>query len=163
MSCIWTAKDASTSEFYIDAYRTKLCSVWLNRSFSSFPYSLIPALSDSEFESIDTVMGEMHWGYIPQHKLPSSKRGQLTHDRLCQHENFARTAKECCGNLQLPVKSAFPGEVLIQDGKDITHSATVADVINEGLCDDFSTWQETHQLYHIDNDYGWFEMTSTAS
>ena len=107
-------------------------------------------------------MGEMHWGYIPQHKLPSSKRGQITHDRLCQHENFARTAKECCGNLQLTVKSAFPGEVLIQEGQDVTHSATVGDVVGDTLCTDFDSWKEEHDLYNVENDFGWFEMTSVA-
>ena len=108
-------------------------------------------------------MGEMHWGYIPVQKLPSSKRGQITHDRLCQHENFARTAKECCGNLQLQVKSAFPGEVLIREGKDNTHAATVEDLIEDGFCDDFDTWKEEHYFYNVDNDYGWFELTSVAS
>jgi len=126
-------------------------------------YNLIPSLKDTDYESIDTVMGEMHWGYIPLHKLPSSKRGQITHNRLCQHENFARSAKECCGNLQLQVRSAVPGEVLVQDGKDNTNPATVEDVIQDGLCADFDTWKEEHHFYDIENDYGWFEMTSTAA
>ena len=124
--------------------------------------SLIPALKDDEFESIDTVMGEMHWGYIPLHKKPSTERGRITHDRLCQHENFARTAKECCGNLQLKVRSALPGEVLVRDGKDTTNSATVEDLIGDGFCNDFEDWKERNQLYEIENDFGWFEMTSTA-
>lgn len=125
-------------------------------------YNLIPSLKDPDYESIDTVMGEIHWGYIPLHKLPSSKRGQITHDRLCQHENFARTAKECCGNLQLHVRSAVPGEVLIQDGTDSMNPATVEDIIQDGMCADFDTWKEEHHFYDIENDFGWFEMTSTA-
>lgn len=125
-------------------------------------YNLIPSLKDPDYESIDTVMGEIHWGYIPLHKLPSSKRGQITHDRLCQHENFARTAKECCGNLQLHVRSAVPGEVLVQDGTANMNPATVEDVIQDGLCVDFDTWKEEHHFYDIENDFGWFEMTSTA-
>jgi hypothetical protein len=126
--------------------------------------SLIPSLSDSEYESIDTVMGDLHWGYIPLHKLPSSKRGQLTHDRLCQHENFARTAKECCGNLHLQVRSSIPGEVLILEGKDTTHgAATVQDVIADKLCDDFDLWKQEHRFYDIESDYGWFEISSVAT
>ncbi|CAB9509039.1 expressed unknown protein [Seminavis robusta] len=127
-------------------------------------YNLIPSLSDSEYDSIDTVMGDLHWGYIPLHKLPSSKRGELTHNRLCQHENFARTAKECCGNLHLPVRSSIPGEVLILEGKDTANGgATVVDVIADNLCDDFDLWKQEHQLYDIMEDYGWFEISSVAS
>lgn len=106
-------------------------------------------------------MGEVHWGYIPEHKLPSSKRGQMTHDRLCQHENFARTAKECCGSPDLQVRSFNPGEVLYRDGAG-NEAATVKDLSNEGLCDDFSDWVEEHHYYEIDNDYGWFEISSVA-
>jgi FkbM family methyltransferase len=127
-------------------------------------YNLIPSLTDSEYGSIDTVMGDLHWGYIPKSKLPSSERGKLTHNRLCQHENFARTAKECCGNLDLTVRSSIPGEVLIQEGKDTAHgAATVKDVIAEGLCDDFDQWIEDHQFYTVENDYGWFELSSVAT
>ena len=106
-------------------------------------------------------MGELHWGYIPEHKLPSSKRGQLTHDRLCQHENFARTAKECCGNLDMPVRSFNPGEVLYREDSP-SEVATVKDLIDEGLCDDFPEWVQEHHFYEIENDYGWFEISSVA-
>lgn len=108
-------------------------------------------------------MGDLHWGYIPLHKLPSSERGKITHNRLCQHENFARTAKECCGNLELPVKSNIPGEVLIQEGKHETNGAArVTDIIADGLCDDFDQWIEEHHFYTVEDDYGWFEMSSVA-
>lgn len=65
--------------------------------------------------------------------------------------------------MQLQVRSAFPGEVLYEEGKDSTHPATVEDVIGGELCLDFDSWKEEHHFYDIENDYGWFEMTSVAT
>ena len=32
-------------------------------------YNFVPSMSESEFQSIPTVIGEMHWGYIPRSKV----------------------------------------------------------------------------------------------
>ena len=48
-------------------------------------------MTDAEFESIDTVLGDVHWGYIPKNKKPSSERARVTQQRLCTHENMDRT------------------------------------------------------------------------
>jgi hypothetical protein len=36
------------------------------------------------------------------------------------------------------------------------------DVIQEGLCDDFGTWAVEHFLNDVEDDWGWFELTSQA-
>ena len=132
----------------------------LNVDCAACEYNLIPAMTDKEFNSINTVMGGLHWGYIPRSKLPSSKRAKETHQRLCQHENFARTAKECCQFPDLPVISSFPGEAIVQDNNKYK-SGTVIDVAGE-LCDDFHAWAIEKHVFDIDNDFGWFQITSTA-
>lgn len=131
----------------------------LNVDCEGCEYNLLPALSEEEFDAIPTVMGTLHWGYIPTNKLPSSERAKMTHERLCQHENIARTAKECCAFPTLQVKSSVPGEILLreQDNK----SVTVADVAEE-LCDGFDQWAIDHYLHDVQNDWGWFELTSQA-
>ena len=131
----------------------------LNVDCEGCEYNLLPALSEEEFDAIPTVMGGVHWGYIPTNKLPSSARAKTTHERLCQHENIARTAKECCAFPNLQVKSSVPGEILVreQDNK----SVTVADVAGD-LCLDFDQWALDHYLYDVRNDWGWMELTSQA-
>lgn len=99
-------KDAEITSRQIDV---------LNVDCEGCEYNLIPALTDDEFQSMATVMGGMHWGYIPVDSLPSSERGKATHERLCQHENFAATAIECCAFPDLPVTSSVAGEVLVKD------------------------------------------------
>jgi len=134
----------------------------LNVDCEGCEYNLIPALTDSEFEAISTVMGSVHWGYIPPHKLPSSKRGQTTHERLCQHENIARLVKECCAFPDLTITSSTPGEVLVKDTKEFPpKSVTVKDVTGD-LCDGFDDWAKEKHLYDIESDYGWFQITSMA-
>jgi FkbM family methyltransferase len=135
----------------------------LNVDCEGCEYNLIPSLSTEEFDAIATVMGNVHWGYIPTTKLPSSARGKTTHERLCQHENIARTVKECCAFPDLPVKSSVPGEVLQRDERLPPHdnSATVSDVAGD-LCDDFAQWALDHYLNDIKDDWGWFELTSQA-
>jgi FkbM family methyltransferase len=126
-------------------------------------YNLIPALTEEEFDAIPTVMGGVHWGYIPTNKLPSSARGRTTHERLCSHENIARVTKECCAFPDLAVKSSVPGEVLVREDKRFPpRESTVADVIEDGLCDDFATWAAEHYLNDVQDDWGWFELTSQA-
>lgn len=125
-------------------------------------YNLIPSLSDAEFEAFKTVMGSIHWGYIPVHKLPSSNRGKETHSRLCRHENFARSAKECCDFPDVNVLSSVPGEVLVAEEEIFPPKAiTVKDVAGD-LCIDFDKWVKEHHLHTIDNDWGWFQLTSVA-
>jgi FkbM family methyltransferase len=139
----------------------------LNIDCEGCEYNLIPALSEAEFEAIPTVMGAVHWGYIPFSKLPSSARAKTTHERLCGHENIARETKECCAFPDLPVKSSVPGEVLVRDqGSNnnplLNQPSTVSDVTVDGLCDGFSTWAAEHYLYDIQEDWGWFELSSQA-
>ena len=107
-------------------------------------------------------------GYIPTSKLPSSKRAQTTHERLCQHETIAQTAKECCSVPQVLVKSRVPNEVLqIEPDNHVGHvspnenGATVADVAGD-LCNEFDQWAREHYLYDVREDWGWFELTSQA-
>ena len=134
----------------------------LNVDCEGCEYNLIPALTEEEFDAIPTVMGGVHWGYIPINKLPSSERGKKTHQRLCQHENIARTSKECCAFPDLQVKSSVPGEVLVQDTKGFPSKAsTVADVAG-ALCDGFDQWATEHYLNDVRNDWNWFELTSQA-
>ncbi|CAJ1939177.1 unnamed protein product [Cylindrotheca closterium] len=140
----------------------------LNVDCSGCEYNLIPALSEKEFEAIPTIMGGVHWGYIPTSKLPSSERAKLTHQRLCSHENVAHRTKECCAFPDMPVQSSVPGEVLVKDesksGKDRLQSqSTVMDVVIDGLCDNFDKWAEEHHLYTVPDDWGWFELTSRAA
>lgn len=125
-------------------------------------YNFIPALTDEEFDSIHTVMGGLHWGYIPESRLPSSKRARETHQRLCQHENFAKTAKECCDVPDLSVKSSYPGQILVHDnGGHLPKAGTVGDVAGD-FCDDFAQWAKEKHLHDIPNDYGWFQIASVA-
>lgn len=134
----------------------------LNVHCEGCEYNLIPSLTATEFDAIRTVMGSVHWGYIPEHKLPSSSRAKITHERLCKHENFARGVKECCAFPNLPVLSSVPGEVLVQDSKKFPpQDVTVKDVAGS-LCDNFDTWAAEHHLYDIESDWGWFQISSMA-
>ena len=134
----------------------------LNVDCEGCEYNLIPALKQDEYESISTVLGGVHWGYMPESKLPSSKRGATTHERLCRHENFARTVKECCAFPDLNVISSVPGEVLVQDSKQWPPKpSTVRDVAGN-LCDGFDDWAKEHHLHDIQSDWGWFQITSMA-
>ena len=135
----------------------------LNLDCQGCEYNLIPAMSAEEFEAIPTVMAKIHWGYRPFSKLPSSARGKTTHERLCVHENVAKTTKECCDFPNLTVKSSVPGELLLKDDKGFPpRESTVSDVVEAGFCDDFSTWIEEHYLHGIEEDWGWVELTSQA-
>ena len=134
----------------------------LNCDCEGCEYNLIPSLSDKEFSAMKTVMGGIHWGYIPENKLPSSSRGNATHSRLCQHENFARTAKECCDFPDLPVISAIAGEVLVEDGNAFPPKQSVVRDVAGELCSDFDSWARLHHLHSITSDAGWFKLTSIA-
>lgn len=158
----------------------------LNVDCEGCEYNLIPALSDQEFRAIPTILGTVHWGYIPDSKLPSSKRGQVTHQRLCQHENIARTVKECCAFPDLAVISSVQGEALVLAdeeeeeeradgatrsgggyGGGLRHAqfppraVTVRDVAGS-LCEKFDEWKVLHHLDDIASDWGWFQITSKA-
>ena len=136
----------------------------LNLDCQGCEYNLVPALTEDEFDSIPNVIGGVHWGYIPPSKLPSSDRGRRTHERLCQHENIAKATKECCSFLNSPVKSSVPGEVLYREKGDDkpAESVTVSDIIQDGLCLDFEQWAKDHYVYDVQEDFGWFELSSQA-
>ena len=125
-------------------------------------YNLVPSLSDEDFDSMRVVMGGIHWGYIPESRLPSSDRGKRTHGRLCQHENFARTAKECCDFPNLQVKSSNAGEILEQEGNAFPPKQSVVRDVAGDLCNGFSTWAAEHHLHTITSDAGWFKLSSIA-
>jgi len=128
----------------------------LNVDCEGCEYNLIPALSETVFGSISTVLGQMHWSYIPTLQKPSSKRAADTHKRLCQHEDFARTAMECCAFPELPVKSRQSGEILVVDGTFPEKPATVKYLAGK-LCDGFEAWADKHDLYNVESDWGWFQ------
>ena len=140
----------------------------LNIDCEGCEYNVIPALTEDEFDAIPTVLGAAHWGYIPTSKLPSSGRGSKTHKRLCSHENIAKSTKECCDFMDIPVKSSVPGEVLKRERDDgqqhygLDQDSTVRDVIDEGLCDDFEEWSKEHFLHDVLDDFGWMELSSQA-
>jgi FkbM family methyltransferase len=136
----------------------------LNLDCQGCEYNFIPSLTDEEFDAIPNVMGNVHWGYIPVSKLPSSHRGRQTHERLCQHENIAKTTKECCSFLDTPVKSNVPGEVLYRDkgGNKPAEAVSVSDVIREDLCLDYEKWSKDHYVDNVPDDFGWFELSSKA-
>jgi FkbM family methyltransferase len=137
----------------------------MNIDCSGCEYNLIPALSDKEFDAIPTVMGGVHWGYIPISKLPSSTRAKTTHERLCRHENVAKRTKECCAFPDMPVQSSVPGEILVNDSTKggLEKPARVIDVIMPGLCDDFDTWAKENLLFSVKDDWGWFQLSSSAT
>eukprot|EP00980_Cylindrotheca_fusiformis_P019692 scaffold6870_cov121-Cylindrotheca_fusiformis.AAC.19 len=138
----------------------------MNVDCSGCEYNLIPTLTDREFNSIRTVLGGVHWGYIPASKLPSSARAKTTHERLCSHEYVALKTKECCAFPDMEVQSSVPGEALLKDNNfkgGLDKPSTVMDVIMDGLCDDFATWAEEKHLYTIGDDWGWFELSSRAA
>jgi FkbM family methyltransferase len=130
----------------------------LNIDCEGCEYNLIPALEVAEFESIRAILGEVHWGYIPPLKLPSSQRGRTTHERLCHHENFVRSAKECCAFPDLTVKSAFSGQVLVIEGEIPPRGVTVKDLITNDLCDSFEQWALDHNLNNVESDWAWFQV-----
>ena len=131
----------------------------LNIDCEGCEYNLVPALKEAEFSAISTVLGQLHWGYIPALQLPSSKRAEDTHKRLCQHEDFARTAIECCAFPDLQVKSRSSGEILVlENNRDAFPEvpATVKDLAG-GLCDRFEAWAEEHSIFNVESDWGWFQ------
>ena len=145
----------------------------LNVNCQGCEYNLVPALTSAEFEAIPTVLGAVHWGYIPMEKLPSSKRAALTHERLCQHEHFARNVKECCAFGDMTVRSRLAGEILVQEDEESRDEAryvravypkpaTVADLAGD-LCDNFDEWAAGNHLYTVESDWGWFQISSVAS
>lgn len=148
-------KDPKTNRAQIDV---------LNVDCGGCEYNLIPSMSNSEFDYITTVMGGLHWGYIPKSKLPSSMRGKETHERLCRHENFASTAKECCEFPNMEVISSLSGTVLVEnEGIDgpIGRAGKVRDVAGD-LCNDYAQWAVEKRIHDIPSDWGWFQLTATA-
>uniref|UniRef100_A0A7S4VCK7 Methyltransferase FkbM domain-containing protein n=1 Tax=Ditylum brightwellii TaxID=49249 RepID=A0A7S4VCK7_9STRA len=116
-------------------------------------YNVVPAWSEEQFQSIPYIMGDLHWGYIPYTKRPSSKRAADTNGRLCQHEAFAEHAIECCDYLDLGLKFVGSEDVI---------PMTVKDIMEPNLCDNFTEWAKVNHLYDIKDDYGWFELSSMA-
>ena len=131
----------------------------LNVDCEGCEYNFIPALSETDFASISTIVGQLHWSYIPALQLPSSKRAEATHRRLCQHEDFARSAIECCAFPDLQVKSRASGEILILDSGRGAFPEVPATVkfLAGNLCDTFGAWAETHNLFNVESDWGWFQ------
>lgn len=114
-----------------------------------------------EYQTISSILGELHWSYIPKLKRPSSKRASDTHARLCEHENFAKDAMECCAFPHTPVHSTVSGEVLILDNDHQPPiPITVEDLIGEKICPGFEEWAEEKDLFSIESDWAWFQVDS---
>jgi len=121
----------------------------LNMDCEGCEYNVIPAMTDREFDSFGTIIGTtgVHWGYIPEDKRPSSKRGRETHKKLCSHFNFASTSIECCEFPRLKVNGRENDRV---------------EEVNGGLCDKFESWAIDKGLYTSTDDFGWSDLTSMA-
>jgi hypothetical protein len=107
-------------------------------------------MTDDEFNAVKMAVGEVHWGYIPDQKKPSSKRAVDTHKRLCRHYNFASQAKECC---------AFP-DLIVVDG-DVEKGPIKK--VAPSLCSGFDGWAKRAKLYDIPDDSGWFDKDSAMA
>lgn len=110
-------------------------------------YNVLPSMTEEEFGMVKNAIGELHWGYIPDSKKPSSSRAAMTHKRLCKFQNFASQAKECC---------AFP-ELAVEHT-----NATVRDIAGS-LCDGFDTWAQHNKLNTIPDDRKWFDTGSSMA
>lgn len=103
-------------------------------------YNVIPGLTDAQFDAIGTIVGEIHWGFIPDRKKPPSDTlGRATHERLCRHENFAKQAKECC---------SIPEAIVGGKGGGPSVGLTVRKVAGS-LCDNFDAWAKKTRLFDI--------------
>jgi hypothetical protein len=122
-------------------------------------YNAIPDMSEEESDAITVMVGEIHWGYIPPQKLPSSARGEITHRRMCRHENFARQAKECCAFPKMAVDRGLKGTVW---GNGVgVGNVTVAMVAGK-LCDHFGAWAAMKRLWDVKDDSGWLSNASSV-
>lgn len=135
----------------------------LNVDCEGCEYNLIPGLSEKDFQAISSILGQLHWGYIPVMKLPSSQRARNTHQRLCQHENFARDAIECCAFPDLTVRSTFSGEVLVvgnerdEGAPNFPEQQATVQYLAGDLCNTFEQWAAEKHLFEVDSDWGWFQ------
>jgi len=119
-------------------------------------YNVIPDMSDKEFDAFDIAVGEVHWGYIPKVKKPSSKRGKMTHKKLCRHENFARQAMECC---------AF-GDMIVDHDLGMQKNNKTYKTVRElsgKLCDSFEKWAKDKNLIDIPDDSNWLDRKSSMA
>lgn len=138
----------------------------LNLDCEGCEYNLIPSMHETTFNSIGLILGRTNWGYIPPIKKPSSVRARETHQRVCQHYNFAKRCKECCDFPSLSVKRRIPTKLESGGGGGgggspaVDH--TVAEVAGE-LCNDFESWAKDSKLRDIPDDYGWNEMSAFAA
>ena len=119
----------------------------MNLDCEGCEYDVVPSFTEADYDAIDIVLGEIHWGYIPSEKLPSSDRAEKTHQRLCRHEPFARNAIECCAFADMEVDT-------------LVDTASTVKELAGSLCDGFDSWAEEHDLYNIPDDVGWFELSS---
>jgi FkbM family methyltransferase len=124
-------------------------NIVLNIDCEGCEYNVVPALDEKDFIKINAIIGTtgVHWGYIPKDKLPSTKRGKDTHERLCSHYDFARRSIECCD---------FPNLEVKHEG-----NPTVSDLLGD-LCFNFTKWADEKNLYTSTDDYGWTELTGMA-
>jgi len=116
-------------------------------------YDLIPSLTDADFHRVGIMIGSMHWGFIPYEKKPSSERARLTHEKLCRHQTFVNTAKECC---------AFPDQKVTNGFSWSDDEATTVSELAGEFCDGFEDWAATNHLFDIDNNFGWLELSAEA-
>ena len=135
----------------------------LNLDCEGCEYNLIPSMHETEFNSIGLILGRTNWGYIPAIKKPSSQRAKDTHQRVCQHYNFAKRCKECCDFPSLLVKHRISTKPELEGGDGGSPGEhTIAEVAG-ALCNDFESWAKESKLRDIPDDYGWNEMSAFAA
>lgn len=105
-------------------------------------YNVVPDLQQDELDAMDTIIGEIHFGFIPTERAPSKARTEITHRRLCQHANFVQFAKECC---------QFPDQIV----KHLNLSFRETNWY-QGLCHDFAQWSaNNHLVQDRDDETAW--------
>jgi FkbM family methyltransferase len=129
-------------------------------------YNLIPSMTTEEFDAVRMGVGELHWGYIPDAKKPSSERARQTHERLCRFQNFASQAKECCAFPDLPVIDAHNHQELNGGVANTTDNSTgmpTVKAIAGAMCHDFDSWVMRQRLLDIPDDKGWLNTESSMA
>jgi len=115
-------------------------------------YDVVPDWQASEYNAIQHLIGEIHYGFIPLDRAPSFDRCHATHRRLCQFLNFANVAKECCAYPDMTIKDHHDGGMAIRNM-----------TVFSQLCGDFPTWTARNQLLDESRtDAAWLGITAKS-
>mmetsp|Transcript_23439 Transcript_23439/g.48656 ORF Transcript_23439/g.48656 Transcript_23439/m.48656 type:complete len:120 (+) Transcript_23439:1259-1618(+) len=104
----------------------------------------MPDMTDEELERIESMIGEIHFGFIPLEKAPSSHRSNITHQRLCLFENFVHYGKECC---------AYPNQLVKPLNIAVSQIPT-----SIALCRDYAQWSARNHIWNVESDAGWLAV-----